>query len=136
MKIVSTLAFLSLIALGGTLVVTNPSEEDYAQYLSESVTTETQVALCQPEGFSEWLGKVGEALSGACQGLIGGGQSLSEAEIEETILANTDYKNYGVFSTYITRSPLGNYRTIGVFDRFVTRETNNGEASKPVDLSL
>ncbi|MEM9088433.1 MAG: DUF4359 domain-containing protein [Cyanobacteria bacterium P01_F01_bin.53] len=123
MKIVPALALVSLMALGGALIFTNPSEKKYAEYLSQTLTVETQVELCQPEGFSEWLGKVGAALSAACQELIAGGKELSNEEIQSMILENTEYQNRVVFSTYITETPFGNYRTIGALGRFFTNET-------------
>lgn len=123
MKIISTLAALSLVALGGALVVTNPSEEKYAQHLSQTITVETQATLCQPKEFSEWLGKVGEFLSDACEELVAGGKKLSDAEIQAMIVDNTDHTNRIVFSTYETKSPFGNYRAIGVLGQFFTHET-------------
>lgn len=120
-KIVPSLA-LSLLALGSALFVTNPNEEDYAQYLSQTVADQTEESMCQPEGFSQWLGKVGEALSKVCQGVIAGGERLSEEDIQELIITNTEYKNRFLFSTYITESSLGNYRAIGVFNKFFLRE--------------
>jgi Domain of unknown function (DUF4359) len=121
-KMFSFLALLSLMALGGVLFITNPTEEDYAQYLSATLSDEVEESLCQPEGFSEWLGKVGEALSKACQGIIAGGESLSQEEIQALIIDNTDYKNRILFSTYISETPFGNYRAIGVFNRFILRD--------------
>lgn len=119
MKLGSSLALLSLVALGGALVITNPDEDDYAAYLSQTVSAEAQVALCDPEGFTNWLGKVGAALSQACQGLLAGGETLSEGEIQALIKENTEHNNRLFFSTYITQTPFGNYRAIGVFDRFI-----------------
>jgi hypothetical protein len=129
MKIGSSLALLSLIALGGALIITNPNEDDYAAYLSERVSTEAKVALCDPESFTNWLGKVGAALSQACQGLLSGGETLSETEVQALIKNNTEYQNRLFFSTYITQTPFGNYRAIGVFDRFVLQpeEANSSE---------
>jgi hypothetical protein len=124
-KLFSSLALLSLVALLGTLFITNPSEEDYAQYLSQTLSDEVEGSLCQPEGFSEWLGKVGEALSKACQGIIAGGESLSQEEIQALIIDNTNYKNRILFSTYISETPFGNYRAIGVFNRFILRDQQN-----------
>lgn len=121
-KIVPSLAILFVLALGGALFVTNPNEEDYAQYLSKMVADRTEESMCQPEGFSEWLGKVGKAISQACQGVITGGKRLSEDNIRELIITNTEYNNRFLFSTYITESPLGNYRAIGVFNKFFLRE--------------
>ncbi len=136
MKLGASIALLSLAALGGTLVVTNPTEEDYAAYLAQNVTAEAQVALCQPEGFSQWLGKVGEVISGACQEAIAGGQVLSAAETQAIIVDNTDYQNRVFFSTYITETPFGNYRAIGVFDRFFLREVNSPTPDEPFSPDL
>ncbi|MEO1792446.1 MAG: DUF4359 domain-containing protein [Cyanobacteria bacterium J06629_19] len=121
MKIAPALALVSVAALGGALLFTNPNEDDYASYLSQEMTIEAQNALCAPEGFSNWLGKVGEALSSACQGILAGGEALSKEEVQELIKENTDYKNRFLFSTYDTQTPFGNYRAIGVFDRFILR---------------
>ncbi len=119
MKIFSSLALLSLVALGGALVVTNPTKEDYAAYLSQTMSTEAQASLCQPEGFAEWLGKVGEMLSEACRGAIAGGNSLSAAEIQQALAENTERQERYFFSTYETETPFGRYKAIGVFNRFV-----------------
>ncbi len=119
MKIASTLALLSIAALGGALFFTNPDEDDYAVYLSQELTVDAQSALCDPEGFSNWLGRVGAALSSACQGILAGGGQLSEVEAQALIKENTDYSNYYLFSTYDTQTPFGNYRAIGAFDRFI-----------------
>ncbi|MEL6939595.1 MAG: DUF4359 domain-containing protein [Cyanobacteria bacterium J06598_1] len=122
MKIASTLALISVAALGGALFFTNPTEDDYAAYLSGEITVEAQNALCDPEGFANWLGKVGAALSSACQGILAGGEALSEEEVQDLIKESTAYKNRFLFSTYDTETPFGNYRAIGVFDRFILRE--------------
>ncbi len=122
MKITSTLTLLSVAALGGTLFFTNPNEADYADYLSQEIAVETQNSLCDPEGFSNWLGKVGEALSSACQGILAGGEQLSATEVQALIKENTDYQSYYLFSTYDTQTPFGNYRAIGAFDRFILQE--------------
>lgn len=125
MKLTSSFALLSLAALGGMLFFTNPSEEDYAEYLSQTLTEEAQLALCQPEGFAEWLGKVGEALSGACEGLIAGGGSLSQEDLQTLIIDSTDYKNRVLFSTYTTETPFGSYEGIGLFNRFFLKGTTS-----------
>lgn len=129
MKILPALALLSLVAVGGALVFTNPSKEKYASYLSETITLDAQDSLCQPEGFSEWLGKIGEVLSDACEGILAGGQRLSDEDMQAMILENTQYTNRVVFSTYITETPVGTYRTIGAFGQFFTNETDLTEQS-------
>ncbi len=126
-KLFSSLALLSLVALLGTLFITNPTEEDYAQYLSARLVDKVEGSVCQPEGFSEWLGKVGEAISKACQGIVAGGESLSQEDIEAIIIDTTDYKNRVLFSTYDSETPLGNYRAIGIFNRFILREPQQSE---------
>lgn len=130
MKLGPSLALLSLLALGSALAITNPDEDDYAAYLSQRVSTEAQVALCNPEGFTNWLGRVGAALSEACQGLLAGGEALSENEVQALIKSNTEYQNRLFFSTYITQSPLGNYRAIGVFNRFVLQPQETDETER------
>ena len=122
MKFGSALVLLSIAAIGGTLAFTNPDEDDYAMYLSQTVNTEVQVALCDPEGFSNWFGKVGEALSGACQSLLSNGEKLSAEEVQGLIKENTTYKNRILFSTYNTETPFGDYKAIGVFNRFFLEE--------------
>jgi hypothetical protein len=124
MKLGLPIALLSITALGA-LYLTNPSEEDYAQYLAQTLSADAQVELCQPEGFSEWLGRVGEAISDACEGVIAGGQSLSAEETQALIVENTDYTNRLLFSTYITNTPLGDYRAIGALNRFWLREAGS-----------
>ncbi len=121
-KIVPSLLLVSLLALGGALFFTNPNEQDYAQYLAETVSDDIEQSVCQPEGFSKWLGKVGQALSQACQGIVTGGEALSKAEVQQLIVDNTEYQNRILFSTYVTESPVGSYRAIGYFNRFSLQE--------------
>ena len=135
MKLGLSLALLSVAAVGSVLAFTNPSEDDYAAYLSQQVNAEVQVALCDPEGFSNWLGKVGEALSEACQGLLSGGEKLSAEEVQDIIKENTEHSNYVLFSTYITETPFGDYRAIGIFDRFFL-EASEEEAPVPESGAL
>ncbi len=123
-KVVPSIALFSLVALGGALFITNPTEEDYAQYLSTTVADEVEASVCQPEGFAEWLGRVGEAISKACQGVVAGSESLTAEEVQDLIVTNTERKNRLLFSTYVTETPFGNYEAIGFFDRFVLREQN------------
>ncbi|MFK8185469.1 MAG: DUF4359 domain-containing protein [Phormidesmis sp.] len=121
-KVLASLALLSLVTLGGTLFLTRPNEEDYAAFLAEQMADRVETSVCQPDEFSKWLGKVGEALSRACEGLIAGGESLSKEEVQQLIIDNTDYSNRILFSTYITETPFGNYRAFGLFNRFIIKE--------------
>lgn len=121
-KVIPTVALLSLAALGATLAITRPDEEAYAAYLSTQMADEVEDSICQSEGFSTWLGKVGEALSRACEGLVAGGKSLTEEEIQQLIIENTEYGNRILFSTYITETPFGNYRAYGFLNRFIVKE--------------
>ncbi|MGC1308675.1 MAG: DUF4359 domain-containing protein [Phormidesmis sp.] len=117
MKIVPTLALLSLAALGGTLAFTNPSEADYADYVSQTMSNEAQAYLCEPKGEIPSLSqRIDEAVSGLCQSTIG--KVLGNDSIEEIVAENTERKNYLFFSTYETKAPLETYKTVGIFDRF------------------
>lgn len=121
-KVVPSIALFSLVALGGVLLITNPNEADYARYLSSTVADEVEASVCQPEGFSEWLGRVGEAISKACQGVVAGSESLTAEEVQDLIVTNTERKNRLLFSTYETETPFGNYKAIGFLDRFMLQE--------------
>ena len=127
-KVVPSLVLLSITALGGALFFTNPSEEDYAQYLSQTAADKVEASVCQPDGFSKWLGKVGEAISQACTGLVAGGESLSQAEVQDIIIENTEYKNRILFSTYVTETPFGDYKGIGFFNKIIIEEQTEVEA--------
>ena len=131
-KVVPSLALLSLAALGGALFFTNPSEEAYAQYLSQTAADEVEASVCQPEGFAEWLGKVGEAISQACTGLVAGGERLSQAEVQEIIIENTEHKNRILFSTYLTETPFGDYKAIGFFNRFIIEEQKESTGAEAI----
>jgi hypothetical protein len=124
-NIIFFVTLLSLVAVGGAFAITNPNEEDYADFLSTTMADRVQSSLCQPEGLSEWLGRVGEALSQACEGIVAGSESLTDEEIQQLIVDNTDYKNRILFSTYVTETPFGNYRAIGYLNRFTVREQQN-----------
>ncbi|MEM6449924.1 MAG: DUF4359 domain-containing protein [Cyanobacteria bacterium P01_D01_bin.105] len=121
-KVISSIALLSLIALGATLFLTRPDDDDYALYLAEQMADNVEASVCQPDEFSKWLGKVGEALSRACEGLVAGGESLTKEEIQQLIIDNTNYQNRVLFSTYMTETPFGNYRAFGVLNRFIIKE--------------
>jgi len=132
-KKVTLLALFSLIALGGTLFFTRPNERDYAVYLSEQVGDRVESSLCRPEDFSTWLGKIGEALSKACEGIVSGGETLTQEDVQKIIIENTDYGNRLFFSTYITETPFGNYRAFGFFNRFIIREQTDQAADPPTN---
>ena len=121
-KKITALISLSLALIGAAMIVTRPDEEDYAAYLSEQMATRVEASLCRPDDFSQWLGRVGEALSSACEGILSGGESLSKEEVQRLIIDNTDYNNRIFFSTYVTETPLGSYRALGLLNRFIIRE--------------
>lgn len=122
MKKVTYIAIFSLIALSGALFFTRPNEQDYAVYLSEQLGEQVEDSVCRPEDFSTWLGKVGEALSKACEGIVSGTEALTKEDVQQIIIDNTDYNNRILFSTYITQTPFGNYRAFGLFNRFIIQE--------------
>ncbi|MBE9064345.1 DUF4359 domain-containing protein [cf. Phormidesmis sp. LEGE 11477] len=123
MKPVPAIALLSLLALGAASIITNPNENDYADYLAQNISVETKETLCNPEGFSNWLGKVGAVISEACQGIVTGGKALTEDELQTIIKDETEYKNRLFFSTYDTQMPIGDdYRAVGIFGQFILQE--------------
>ncbi|MEL6354158.1 MAG: DUF4359 domain-containing protein [Cyanobacteria bacterium J06627_28] len=129
MKLGLPLTLIAIAALGGTLAFTNPNEDDYAVFLSDAVNEKVQEEICNSGRLSEWLGRVGDALSGVCQNVVTSGGKLSEREVQTFIKDNTDYNNRFFFSTYTTDLPFGTYRGFAVFNKFILRpieeEQNN-----------
>ena len=122
MKLALPLTLISLAALGGALAFTNPSEDDYAAFLSDRVETRVQAEVCGTDALSNWLGKIGDALGDFCQSLVSEGGDLTEAEVQSFIKESTDYKNRFLFSTYTTEFPFGTYKGVAVFNQFLLRE--------------
>ena len=119
---IALLLLFSSVTASVALFFTRPDEKDYAIYLSEQIGDRVEASVCRPEDFSEWLGRVGEALSKACEGILASGETLSQEEVQQLIIDNTDYINRILFSTYVTETPFGNYRAFGLFNRFIVRE--------------
>lgn len=119
MKLGLPLTLISIAALGSALAFTNPNEDEYAVFLSDAVNVKVQEEICNSDRLSEWLGRVGDALSGICQNVVTSGGELSEREVQTFIKDNTDYNNRFFFSTYTTELPFGTYKGVAVFNRFI-----------------
>ena len=116
MKIIPVFATIAIAAIGSALAFTNPTEADYADYASQTLTAEVQASLCEASGIPSISERIDQAISGFCERTIG--RVLTSNDVKETLLANTERKNRFLFSTYETTLPSETYRTIGVFNRF------------------
>lgn len=143
MKLISAIAALSVVALGGVSFFTNPTAEDYAQYASQTLTDEVQATLCEANGIPPLFESVNRAISGFCERTVG--RFLSSDDIQNTLLANTERKDRLFFSTYTTTFPGRKYKTVGVFNRFYPYESSESnlaqedpspESLSPRSLSL
>ena len=115
-------AFVSLGVLAGVMAATNPKPAAYTDFAATTLTTTMKDGVCQQEALGEWLGKVGGSLGETCEVLIGSGAGLQQEAIRDIITSNTTVKNYVLFSTYTTTTPLADdVRAVGVFNRFILR---------------
>jgi len=113
-------ALVSLGVLAGVMAATNPSQETYTDFAATTITTAMQDGVCQREALGEWLGKVGGGLGETCEVLIGSGAGLQQTAIQDIITSNTEVKNYGLFTTYTTTTPLvDDFKAVGIFNRFI-----------------
>ncbi|MEO1591116.1 MAG: DUF4359 domain-containing protein [Cyanobacteria bacterium J06632_22] len=111
---------VSLGVLAGVMAVTNPKPDAYTDFAAKTMTTAMQDGVCQREALDEWLGKLGGGLGETCEVLIGSGAGLQQTALKDIIASNTQVKNYGLFTTYTTTTPLvDDITAVGVFNRFI-----------------
>lgn len=118
MKLIPIVLTASVLAVGGALFFTNPSEEDYVQYAAQSLTEDVQRSLCEAEGIPPLLERLDDAIGSFCERTVG--RLISSDVVSDVLLENTERKNRVFFSTYETTFPSQTYKAIGLFDRFYT----------------
>ena len=119
MKLGLPLTLISIAALGGALAFTNPNEDEYAVFLADAVNVKVQEEICNSGKLSEWLGRVGDALSGICQNVVTSGGELSEKEGQTFIKDNAAYDKRIFISTIAPALPFGTYKGFAVFNKFI-----------------
>lgn len=98
------------LLLGGALIVTNPSKEDYANYALNR--------LCDYPNLPK---QIAAQFQQACQGSVAPGSGLLGIDnLRNAVVAKTDQQNYLFFSTYKTEVFNKTFTTIGIFGQFVT----------------
>ena len=111
---------VSLGVLAGVMAITNPKPKAYTTFAAKTITASLQDNVCQRDTLGEWLGKLGGGLGETCEVLIGSGAGLQQTALQDIIASNTRVKNYGLFTTYTTTTPLVDDMTaVGIFNRFI-----------------
>ena len=122
MKLIPLVLIGSVAIAGAAAFLTNPKEEDYAQYASQRLTEEVQASLCEASGIPPLSESLDNAISGFCKRTVG--RVVSSEAVEEIVLENTERKNRLFFSTYETALPRQTYKSVGVFNRFYSYGNN------------
>lgn len=116
MKVIPLIVISSVAAVSGALFITNPNEEDYIRFASQTLTEEVQASLCQANGIPPLLDRIDSAIQGFCERTVG--RVVASDAVEDIVRDNTARKNRFLFSIYETTLPQQTYKTVGVFNRF------------------
>jgi hypothetical protein len=114
-KLIGKIGMIILIFLGGLLLVSNPGEDDYEKYATNSLADYIKSDLCNKS-----QGKAGRFLASQCKSLV----DISRPQLGEFIGSTTERKNFFLFSIYETQLPLfepfPSYRfhTVGLLQQF------------------
>ncbi|MBD2576671.1 DUF4359 domain-containing protein [Oscillatoria sp. FACHB-1406] len=112
-KLKTTLALIITaipLAIGGALLATNPSKDDYANY-----------ALAKVCDYPNLPKQVAAQFQQACKGSVAPGSGLFGRDtLKNAIASKTEQQNYLFFSTYKTELFNRSFTTVGVFGQFVT----------------
>lgn len=130
MKVIPLILTVSVAALGGTLFFTNPTEADYAQYASQTLSEEAQASLCEASnGIPPLSERIDRAISGFCEKTVE--KLLSSDQVKAVLLENTERKNRFFFSTYETTFPEQTYKAVGLFNRFYLYGADRNDSNTP-----
>lgn len=106
----SSIFWGTFLGIGAILVVTNPNQTAYAEHLATHLHQKLERNVCRKAGF----------LHGGCLSVL----KASQSELERSIEARTQRKNFGLFSLYETElfilplSPPYQVKEIGIAGRF------------------
>lgn len=119
MKVKSFLGIAGLGALAAVLIATNPSQDRYNQFATETLQNEVSSSFCQANELDSWLGDLGRALGDICETAVDQGRLVGQDDLENFIEDNTQRQNFWVFSLYTTEIPAVQVKTLGIFNRFI-----------------
>ena len=115
-------AFLGIAALGtlaAVLIATNPGQEQYNTFATETLQAEARSAFCQADELDSWLGDLGQVLGNICETAIEEGTLIGEDDLKGFIEDNTERQNFWLFSLYTTQIPAVQVKILGIFNRFI-----------------
>ena len=126
MKVKAFIGFVGLGALAAVLIATNPGQEQYNTFASETLQNEAREAFCQADDLDSWLGDLGKALGNICETAIEKGTLIGEDDLKGFIEDNTERQDFWVCSLYTTEIPAVRVRILGIFNRFIPIEQSVG----------
>ena len=101
------------------LIATNPGQEQYNTFATETLQTEARSAFCQADELDSWLGDLGQVLGNICETAIEEGTLIGEDDLKGFIEDNTERQNFWLFSLYTTQIPAVQVKILGIFNRFI-----------------
>lgn len=118
-KLIFSIGGILLAGLGVGMALTNPGQNAYEQYASETLNDYLKENVCKqfPSGLNQFL-------ESQCYSLV----DTARPQLSQIIAHNTKRQNFIVFSLYQTDlfipSALPNYqvKTVGVFQNFYIYE--------------
>ncbi|WP_267382792.1 DUF4359 domain-containing protein [Cyanobacterium sp. uoEpiScrs1] len=119
LQLANAVGGVALAGLGVLMIVTNPGQNDYEHYATDTLTEylKQEVCLQAPQ-------QLGDFLRSYCKTLVDTGRP----QIEQIIAKETIRRNYLLFSVYETQLslpfPIPSYEfgTIGALQKFYTYE--------------
>lgn len=121
------IAILSGTALVSALVVTNPSEADYANFVSQTLDREAKAYLCEAEGIPPLSERLDGLIGNLCEQFVN--RVVSADQLQQLLMENTQRQNRWLWSTYQTRLPTKTYRFIGILGKFYPYRRDESAAS-------
>lgn len=114
-QVVTGIVGATLVGLGVSMALTNPSQDTYEEYAVHQLTTYLKDEVC-----TQTPSTFGDLLQRQCKTLVDSGRP----QLEQIIAKTTQRQNFVLFSVYRTQLDVGpllpayHFETVGAFQNF------------------
>jgi hypothetical protein len=112
LKLTQWLVITVVVGAGAVLALTNPKQEAYTTFATQTVSRFLVKDLCRANDRSPKL--LDSLFKDGCQVFMRRG----EAEIRTFVTHNTERQDFILFSLYTTEFPIRPLRVLGIFNQF------------------
>jgi hypothetical protein len=112
LKLTKWAAATVVLGVGMVLALTNPKQEDYTAFATQTVSRFLIRDLCRANDRTPKL--FDTLIKDGCQVFMQQG----ETEIQAFVAHNTDRQDFVLFSLYTTEFPIRPLRVLGIFNQF------------------